>query len=394
MLIRSALIFISLFITVAAYSQKVISASEAVELAVKNSRNIMAADLSIKQQRQLLKGAVNLPNPEVFIESPTGNFYTPSITQSLEFPTVYNKQYQLQKQRIGLAEKEKVLTERDVKYQVLQLYLFLQYADTLQKQLYIQDTVYERISRATGRLFDAGQIDYLQRIFAETQYGETHNQYVQAQLNSNNLQSELQFLTGLPEPFRVMPFTNQLPDFLILNDSAALVTNPSIQLYKQTEIISQKNIELQRSKALPGLAFGYFNQGERSTPVANRFRLGITVPLWFWQYRSNINAARTELEVTKQRTSGLQQQLSIQLIQAQNELAVNAQSVKYYRETGIKKANEIIITAKRFLESGETDYINYLRNIREAYAIQLKYLEAIKNYNQAILSIKYLTGTL
>ena len=75
-------------------------------------------------------------------------------------------------------------------------------------------------------------------------------------------------------------------------------------------------------------------------------------------------------------------------------MAINQQSLNYYQTTGIKKANEIITTAKRFFASGENDYINYLRNITDAYSIQLKYLEAIRNYNQSILSIKYLTGTL
>ena len=118
------------------------------------------------------------------------------------------------------------------------------------------------------------------------------------------------------------------------------------------------------------------------------------MPLWFWQYKGNISAAKTELEINKQKTNGLQQQLSIQLLQAQNDLAINEQSLKYYQTTGIKKANEIINTAKRFFASGETDYINYLRNINDAFSIQLKYLDAIRNYNQSILSIKYLTGTL
>ena len=394
MFIRSTLIFISLFLSVASFCQKQISEAEAVSMAVKNSKNISASDLVIKQQKQLLKSSINLPNPEVFVESPTGNFYTGSITQSIEFPTVYGKQHQLQKQKIGLAEKEKLLTEVEVKYQVMQLYLSLQYADTLQKQLYIQDTVYERISKSAVRQFDAGQINYLQKVFTETQYGEIHNQYLQAQINVGNLQSQLQFLTGLQEPFRATQLTNQLTVVSLLQDSAALASNPSIQFYKQTQNISQKNIELQKSKALPGLVFGYFNQGERSTPVSNRFRFGITVPLWFWQYKGNINAAKTELEIAKQKTNGLQQQLSVQLYQAQNELAINQQSLNYYQTTGIKKANEIINTAKRFFASGENDYINYLRNINDAYSIQLKYLEAIRNYNQSILSIKYLTGTL
>ncbi len=145
---------------------------------------------------------------------------------------------------------------------------------------------------------------------------------------------------------------------------------------------------------MPGLALGYFNQGERNTPIGNRFRIGFTVPLWFGQYKGNINAAMTELEINKQKINGFQQQLSVQLLQANNELAIYTESLQYYKNSGIPKANEIINTAKRFFESGENDYINYLRNINDAYSIQLKYLEAIRNYSQALLSINYLTGKL
>lgn len=343
----------------------------------------------------MLKSSINLPNPELFVESPTGNFYTGSIIQSIEFPTVYRKQYQLQKQRIGLAKKEKNLTEAEVKYQVKQLYLLLQFADTLQKQLYIQDTVYQGISISAGRQFDAGQIDYLQKVFTETQYGEIHNQYIQSKISFRYLQNQLQFLTGLPGAFNAVPLTTQLADYPpIEEDSALLVSNPLLQLYKQTESIEQKNVELQKNKSLPRLAFGYFNQADRNTPIGNRFRFGITVPVWFWQYRSNISAAKTGLDIAKQSTEGLQQQLSIKLLQAQNELDANFQSLQYYQITGLTKANEIINTAKRFFNIGEIDYVNYLRNIKDAYSIQLKYLEAIRNYNQSILSIKYLTGTI
>ena len=170
MFIRTTFLFISLFLSTSSFCQKQISAEEAVGLAIKNSRNISAADLLIKQQKQLLKSSFNFPNPEVFVESPTGNFYTGSITQSIEFPSVYGKQYQLQKQRIGLVEKEKTVTENEIKYQVKQLYLLLQYSTSFQKQLYIQDTVYEKIATSAARQFDAGQIDYLQKVFTETQY--------------------------------------------------------------------------------------------------------------------------------------------------------------------------------------------------------------------------------
>ncbi len=392
---RIVIVFTGLLIIANAYSQKIISESDAVSMALKNSKNISAAGLTVLQQKQLLKSSINLPNPEVFIESPTGNFYTGSVTQSFEFPAVYSKQYQLQKQRIVLAQKEKGLTENEVKFQVKQLYLLLQYASASQQQLYIQDTVFERISKAAGRQFDAGQIDYLQKVFAESQYGEIHNQYLQAQLTINNFQNQLQYLTGLTDVFIAAPLNkNPLSDFDITNDSNVFVANPSIQILSQATVIAQKNIALQKAKAMPGLAVGYFNQGERNTPIGNRFRVGLTVPLWFGQYKSNINAAKTEWEINKQKTNGLQQQLAVQLLQSKNEVLIYTQSLQYYKNSGIPKANEIINTAKRFFENGENDYINYLRNINDAYSIQLKYLEAIRNYGQALLSINYLTGKL
>ena len=389
------LLFSGLLFSTYGYSQQMFTEADAVGMALKNSRNISAATLYILQQKQLLKGSINLPNPEVFIESPTGNFYTGSITQSTEFPLVYRKQYQLQKQRIVLAEKEKGFSENEVKFQVKQLYLTLQYATAVYQQLYVQDTVYERISNAARRQFEAGQIDYLQKVLTESQYGEIHNQYLQAQLSISNLQSQLQYLAGLPQPLMVEPLnTNPVTDATITNDTTAFTANPSVQILDQSGIIAQKNIDLQKAKALPGLAVGYFNQGERNTPVGNRFRVGFTLPLWYGQYKSNITASKTDWEISKQKLSGLRQQLSLQAIQAQNELAIYSQSLTYYQTAGVKKATEIIVTAKRFFESGEYDYINYLRNINDAYTIQLKYLEAIKNYGQAKLSIKYLTGTL
>lgn len=378
-----------------AYSQLNISENELIKMALLNSRNLSASTLKALQQKQLLKGSFNLPNPEVFVESPTGNFYTGSVTQSFEFPSVYGKQHQLQKQRIILAEKEKVLTENEIKFAVRQLYLSLQYEVALQQQLYLQDTVYEKITTAAARQFDAGQINYLQKIYTETSYGEIHNQYLQAQLRYNSLLKQLQYISGYKENLTINPlaiFEEQLANETI--DSTSFITNLSLQIVNQNTLIAQKNISLQKAKSLPGFAFGYFNQGERNTPFQNRFRFGITVPLWFAQYRGNINAAKTAFEISKQNEGGLQQQYAVQLLQAQNELSVYRQSLNYYQKIGINKAAEIISTARRFFENGENDYIDYLRNINDAYAIQLKYPEAIKNYNQSILNIQYIKGTL
>ena len=145
---------------------------------------------------------------------------------------------------------------------------------------------------------------------------------------------------------------------------------------------------------MPGLAFGYFNQGERTTKWSNRFRFGVTIPLWFGQYESKINAAKTEQQVIQNKQQGLQQELSSQVINANSEMQTNWQSVQYYQQTGLRKAQEVITTSQRFFVSGEIDYISLLRNSNDAYNAYLKYLETVRNYNLSVINHKYLMGQL
>jgi outer membrane protein TolC len=396
MLRNSIIVFLIGIIALPAAAQQVLTEGEAVSKALANNKNIQSASLQVKQQQQLLKSAINLPNPEFFWESPTGNFYTGSITQSFEFPTVYSNQYRLQKQQIGVAQKEQQITQADLKYRIKALYLEAQFTDSLVKQLYIQDTLYEKIKLSAIRQFNAGQIDYLQQTFAETQYGEIHNLYLQSITRSKAIKAQLQWLTGIKDSIIVEPLViniTQAP-FPIVPDSMALLANPTVQLLQQQQAVAKQNIALQKSKALPGLAFGYFNQGERDTKWNNRFRFGITIPLWFGQYKSNINAAKTEQQVIQSRQEGLQQELSAQVINASSEMNANWQSVQYYQQTGLRKAQEVITTSQRFFVSGEIDYISFMRNNNDAYSIYQKYLEAVRNYNLSVINYQYLMGQL
>ena len=396
MLRNSIIVFLIGIIALPAAAQQVLTESEAVSKALANNKNIQSASLQVKQQQQLLKSAINLPNPEFFWESPTGNFYTGSITQSFEFPTVYSNQYRLQKQQIGVAQKEQQITQADLKYRIKALYLEAQFTDSLVKQLYTQDTLYEKIKLSAIRQFNAGQIDYLQQTFAETQYGEIHNLYLQSITRSKAIKAQLQWLTGIKDSIIVEPLViniTQAP-FPIVPDSMALLANPGVQLLQQQQAVAKQNIALQKSKALPGLAFGYFNQGERDTKWNNRFRFGITIPLWFGQYKGNISAAKTEQQVIQSKQEGLQQELSAQVINASSEMHANWQSVQYYQQTGLRKAQEVITTSQRFFASGEIDYISFMRNNNDAYSIYQKYLEAVRNYNLSVINYQYLMGQL
>lgn len=391
-------VFVSfLFVFQISRAQRVVPAQEAVNLVLANSRNVQAAQLFVQQQQQLIRGAFSIPNLEVFVESPTGTFYTPSFLQSFDFPSVYSRQRQLLTQEATLAAKEAQVTSYDIKYQVRLLYLSLQYTDSLLRLLTDQDSLYQNLARSAKRQFDAGQIDYLQTVYAEAQAGEVRNLFLQTEASRNSYRSQLRYLFGNEAEFAselLRPDDIDVSLFTPLTDTTAVSKAPAFQVALQNEQVSLKNIQLQKSRALPGFGVGYFNQGERNTPISQRFRAGITIPIYFWQYKSNINAAKIQYQVAQQRSKGVSQQLTAQLVEARNLYLSYARSLQYYQTTGLAQANAIITTANRLFSSGETDLISLLRSVNDANVIKQRSIEAIRNYNQAVITIQYLTGNL
>lgn len=372
-------------------AQQLMTEAQAVAGALSNSHRLRASALDVKQQQRLMGSAVNLPNPEFFWESPTGLFYTGSITQSVEFPTVYARQRQLQRQRVAVAGAEKKVTENDLRFQVRMLYLGAQLANARVQQYRIQDSLYESISRSAKRQFEAGQIDYLQQLFAETQYGEVHNRLLGAQAKLAAAGQQLQYLTGTEDSVVTGPLTARQLSFLA-DDTLLVASAPDLQLSLDRSRLSQREISLERSRALPGLAFGYFNQGDRDTKTENRFRFGLTIPLWFWQYNANIKAAKTAYEAARERTEAMKTELDIRHAEAIGTWKEASQSLQYYNNSGLEQSRQMLQTAGRLFNAGETDYISLLRNSNEAYALQLRYLEKLYEHNAAIIQLQYLAG--
>jgi outer membrane protein, heavy metal efflux system len=160
--------------SVPAFAQTILTTDEAVAAALKNSPAIKASGLVIRQNEQLVRSARNIPNPDVTLDSPSGTFYTLGVQQNFRFPTVYTQQAKLQQQQIVLAQKEKIVTENDLKYRIRTVYLTVQYADAYLKQLQSQDSAYAQIAVAAQRNFDVGTIDKLALTFAQTQAADLH----------------------------------------------------------------------------------------------------------------------------------------------------------------------------------------------------------------------------
>mgnify|MGYP002349031516 CR=1 FL=1 len=197
MLTRLLTTLVGLCCTAHLHAQQVYTEQQITDLALKNSALIYADELQTRQQKQLQKTGYNLADPIVFMEQNRGTIQSFEVEQVISFPTVYVQQHRLQKQQTLLSGMQKDITVNEVRRMARNLYTQLQYQQAFYELLLIQDSLYKAISVSAQRQFDAGQIDYLAKTFAEAQYGEIYMQRLQAAQDLSALRKQLQIYTGL-----------------------------------------------------------------------------------------------------------------------------------------------------------------------------------------------------
>ena len=372
------------------YSQKILQLQTVIDSSLVNNPSVKAANAAVQQQQHLVKSAINLPSPEILLQNPTGNFYTIGAQQSFDFPTVYSSQKKVQKENVKLAEIAKTRSSADLKYQISILYSELRFEQQSLQLLQQQDSIYSVIATNADRSFKAGTIDYIQSSFAKLQAGQVKTNLFVAQANYNSILQSIKTISGIKADF--LADTNEVET--LLKTDASIDQNTNLLFAKQEIIISEKRLKLERQKLLPGFNIGFINAGEKDTPFKNQLFAGLRIPLWFWQYKGNINAAKSQIEVSKFNSQNEILKTTVELQSAQSKNAAYKKALDFYKSDASKLASSLIDASNRFYKSGNYSVTEYLRNLNDAANIQKNYLELQKNYNQTIIYIQYLTGNL
>lgn len=381
---------ILLVISASGFSQKTLPLQTLIDSSLVNNPSIKAASATIQQQQHLVKSAFNLPSPEILLQNPTGLFYTLGAQQSFDFPTVYGSQRRIQKENVKLAEIAKNRSLADLKYQVSILYSQLRFEQKSLKLLQQQDSIYANIATSAERSFKAGTMDYIQSSFAKLQAGQVKTNLFVAQANYASILQSIKTISGIKSDF----LTDNKETETLFKTDANTSQNSNLLFAKQEIVINEKRLQLERQKLLPGFNIGFINAGEKGTPFSNQLFAGLKIPLWFWQFKGNINAAKSALEVSKFNSENEILKTTTEFQSAQSKNVAYKKALDFYRSDASKLATSLIDASNRFYKSGNYSVTEYLRNLNDAADIQKNYLEIQKNYNQSIIYIQYLTGNL
>lgn len=379
----------------ALYAQT-LTLQQALDAAVQFHPAAKSAALQVQQQQQLLPAAGALADPLLTAESPTGNFYTLGVTQAFSMPVVYRREKALQRARISRSESAVAVAGQDIKLQTALVYNEWQYQWTLVRQLEIQDSLLQNLAVAAERMYREGQTDAVAAQYARLQAATLHSRLRQARQGATAAYAQLSALTGVsadrqPEPLDPMPLRN-IP--VIAADSLPWQANPALQTLQQEVLVAEREVEVAKSRGLPELMLGYLNQGERNSPVGNRFNVGITVPLWRKQYRAAAAAARTGVKIARETLAAQSLEFHAAYRQALGEAEKARLALEEYEQNVLPAARAVSDASRRLFEGGLTDWVSYLRNRNDALEVELGYWELIRDAQSAELDLKFLTGKL
>lgn len=327
------------------------------------------------------------------------------ITQGFNLPIVYQRQKQWYKSEQNAREQLANWKEAELHKEIKLVFYSL--VDNLERQKLLQrlDSVYSRFQQSARLRFQSGEANILETTTAEAQLQQLKLQ--QQQLEANLLLSQQQLQWLLHTPALLLPdYTSVKKETDIMPDSLSVNTHPQIRYSEMLQQTAKAQTDIEKAKLLPDISIGYSNQSiigyhsmdgitQKYYSGSNRFHSGevtVGIPLFNGAAKARIKAGRIQEEV-----AGISTKASIALIthnlqQLKTNIRKEQNNLQYYENTGLQQADLIIQTAKLGFENGEISYLEWSTLMNNAISIRINYLDAVFQYNQALIELDYLNG--
>jgi len=387
--------------------QSITTLDEAITIGLANNGNVQVAITNIEVQEQGRKTALNLGKTSLGIQygkyNSFENDFSFSVGQSFEFPTVYGKQIKLANEQVVGGQKQLVVTENDLKWNIRQAWYELSYLHERRKLLLYQDTIFGRFLNAATIRYETEATSYLEKASAETGVMEVQNQLKLLEADIVIQEKQLQILLNDTSSLHFEPSDLIERDVANIQDYALIMNNPLLGLTRQQVAIADAEKSVLSAKLMPDLFVGYFNQsliggetpnGGIATP-SDRFggvQAGIAIPLFYGSYKANVKAAQLRSQMAKTSSEYYSTALQGRYRQQLEEIAKFQGSLDYYREKAIPQANLILNNARKSFENGAIDYVEYFQNINQALNLKFSYINTLNGYNQAVINLEFLIG--
>jgi cobalt-zinc-cadmium resistance protein CzcA len=320
-------------------------------------------------------------------------------------PAVYRRQKDFYQANVEANTSLLALKEKELAREIRLSYYTLQGLQDRDTLLQFLDSVYSRFSSGAALRLKTGETGVLEKTTAEALVQQLKLQRKQLHADFLVEQQRLAMLLSTDERWLPLVSDNQETG-LFLTDTAVLSGHPMVQYWNGQSRLIQTQTEVDRSRLSPEFSLGYSNLsiiGYQTDDGVNQkyygsgdrfniYQFSMGLPLFNGATRSRIKAAEISNDVNRIQKENAYRHVAGQLRISQEEYLKNLETVKYYKETGLLQADQIIKNAEKSFQAGDLSYMEWTLLMNQAIQIKLSYLDAKQALRKTMAELIYLTG--
>ncbi len=389
-------LFALLFLPSVINAQKPLSPDQAVQMALENNGGIRASQLRVESAAARIGTAWDIEKTGIFVNYDENNIAHNDepitvwgFNQNFRFPLVYVAQ----KKVLAANEKGEVyqhkINQRELTRSVLTAYYDVVCYGCMQNHYQILDSLYSRYVEAAQRRLEMGEIRRLDLLMAKAKKDEINLLLMRTREDkraahnrlSAYIQSEEEVAVALDSLSRLDLGFPELSD------------NPVLAYQRASGEMIRKQLNVEKLNWLPDISLGYF-QGTNefdNARVYKGFEVGLAFPLFFGSQGARVKSARLEAEAARHDYRDYEQQVSALKSELMTRLNKYEQALNVFETRGDALAKEMMDAARKSYQEGEISMFEYVSAIDQARRIIVDHMESLRQYNQTVLEMKYLT---
>lgn len=388
--------------------EKALTVEQCVNQALENSLLVKSGQLAVGKSRDLQKTAFELEKTSISFSQDLTSGGGPdngiTLSQGFDYPTVYKARRSYLEAETTVASSQIDVVRNELVKGVSENYYAWVHARHTIAILQKQDSIYRQFVQLATARYNAGETNYLELMNAQRLQNENNMELQKAQKSCKTFLFNLQQLMNSEAEF-VPADTTLAP---LPTDQVRTTTfseTPLGRNYQARIASSERNVTLAKQDFMPSFSVGLTLQAvitglnpynvDRSwfdKGALMSFEIGVSVPLFRGSQRAKVRAARKDVEIAKNERLIAEQQLSASRREAYNQYQRAKQTLDYYTTQGIAQAQRMAELAQVEYEHGEIGYVEFMQNQTSALDVQIRYADAVNEYNQAIINLNYING--
>lgn len=386
---------------------KSMTLKQCIGIGLTNNYGIKAAEKGVERAKAMQGTAWDLDKTDITLsQDPTSGGSTDnalSLTQQIDFPTVYVAKGKLLKAETKVERGKAEIAKQQLRTDIASTYYQLVYKQELIDILQVQDSVIGRFCSIVAKQHEAGEARKLERMTMERKLTDNRHELLQAKNDFATLQKQMMTLMNVAEPVvpadsKLEALTLDLSDFNFYNTAEGQLAQDKIE-------VADREVTLAKNGYAPSLSVSLRNQlvisswnpyhldrSRFSEGNFMGFEVGIGVPLFFGATKAKVKAAKRDREIADLEMKQDEAQRCQDYCNLLSNLSVAREKMAYYNGDGLRQVEEMTRLAETEYESGEITYLELADVLDESVSHAMKRASAINDYNQVVISLLQANG--